>query len=79
MDKPKRIARSKMGDYTINTMQIGLDRYETAIKLENRDWIIVQVDKDRVRATVAHNYWVQFCIDKPISAYDVVEGQAKIF
>ena len=76
--KPKRIARTKVNDYMVNTTQLG-DKYETAVKLEDRDYIIVQNYTSLASAEVGHKHWCRVCEDNPIYATDVNENKQKVF
>jgi hypothetical protein len=76
--KPKRIARTKVNDYTVNTCLVN-DRYETAIKLEDHDYIIVQTYVSLAHAEIGHKHWSSFCETNPIYATDVVENKQKVF
>ena len=78
MAKIKRLARTKVGNYTIDTSEVD-GMCETAIKLDNGDYVIVQKYISPAHAKVGHKYWVGFCADEPISAYDVSERRAKLF
>lgn len=73
-----RIARTKVGEYTVNTTTLTLG-YETAIKQVGGDWIVVQQYCTREKAKMGHQYWVRFCTDNPDYAYDVIEKKYKIF
>lgn len=76
--KPKRIARTKVNGYIINTCLVN-DRYETAIKLEDHAYVIVQVYDSLVRAEIGHKHWSGFCETNPLYATDVTDGKQKLF
>jgi hypothetical protein len=74
----KRVARTKVDGYTVNTTMVN-GQYETAIKLENRNYIVVQKYKTLARAEIGHKHWSGFCESHPIYATDVTDGKQKLF
>jgi hypothetical protein len=76
--KVQRIARNKVNNYIINTVKIE-NRYETAIKQDDRNWVVVQEYEDITRAEVGHKHWCSKCVDNPLYAYDVKEKKNILF
>jgi hypothetical protein len=74
----KKIARDKVGDYTVSTVcKDGL--YETAICKFKNNYVVVQRYPDEVRARIAHKGWVEFCETQPVYALDVDTKQQTLF
>ena len=76
--KPKRIARTKVNNYIINTCLFN-GRYETAVKLEGRDYIVVQTYDCLTYAEIGHKHWSRVCETNPLYAIDVTDGKQKLF
>ena len=74
----KKIARDKVGDYTVNTTALD-DVYETAIKLNDGNYVIVQKYKDETHAKIGHKVWIEFCENKPIYATDITTNKKVLF
>ena len=72
------IARNKVAEYTISTVKVG-NEYETAVKLENYDYVIVAVNTKIELARMSHKNWCSKCVDKPLYARDVRTGKDTLF
>ena len=69
--KIKRIARDKIEGYTINTTMVGEGQYETAIKLDQGEYIVVEKYANEKRALIGHKCWIDTCKTKPIWVTDI--------
>lgn len=74
----KKIAKDKVGDYTVNTTVLD-NVYETTIKFKNGDYIVVQRYTDEAHAKISHKAWIEFCENKPMYATDVVTKKQVLF
>lgn len=74
----KKIARDKVGDYTISTVCKD-EVYETAICKNKGEYIVVQQYADETRAKITHKYWVSFCLSNPLYVTDVTTNKPTLF
>lgn len=74
----KRVERTKIEGYTINTTKVG-KQYETAIRFEHYNWIVVERYDDINYAKRRHKYWCTFCENKPLYATDIYTNKQELF
>ena len=74
----KRVAKTRVYDYLVSTVAKD-GKYETAIKLLDRDYIVVQRYDNKDYAKIGHKKWVDFCGNKPLYALDVDTKEPTLF
>ena len=65
------VARTEVGDYTIDTAYTSDYGYETAIWKGDNDMIIVERYSNKQESEIGHKKWCEFCKTNPKSAYSV--------
>lgn len=74
------VENTKQGEYEIDTCFANdTNLYETAIKKNNGEWIVVEEYKDKQTAEKKHFEWVEFTKSNPSKAYSIQTGEYEDF
>ena len=69
--KADKVGNDVIGDYTIDTCDTVDQGYETAMRKDNGDIIIVERYPNKMRAEIGHSQWCEFAKTNPKFVYSV--------
>ena len=69
--KADKVGNDVIGDYTIDTCDTVDQGYETAMRKDNGDIIIVERYPNKMRAEIGHSKWCEFAKTNPKFVYSV--------
>ena len=54
-------------------------KYETGIKVDSDEWVIVERYPNKTSATIGHDEWIEKCNTLPIKLLSVQDGRTYIY
>lgn len=74
--KEDKVGNEQVGEYTIDTLYCwDVDKYETAVRKGNGNWVVVLRYETRELAEKGHALWAAVCAGNPVGAYSVQFNQ----